>query len=75
MGGVRRYSLPYTPPPPSLPPFLILSVTADGRGRVLVWAVKTHIIKSEVNVCRNVLDIDWSPDGKRIVAVGDGSDS
>lgn len=49
--------------------------SGDGRGRVLVWSVKTQIIKSEVNVCRNVLDIAWSPDGKRIIAVGDGNDS
>ncbi|XXQ38900.1 WD domain, G-beta repeat [Plasmodiophora brassicae] len=49
--------------------------SGDSRGRVLVWGTKSKLIKAEVNVCRDVLDLAWSDDGKRIVAVGDGTDS
>jgi len=49
--------------------------SGDDKGNVLVWGVKSKIIKNRVLACRNVLDISWSSDGTRIVAVGDGSEA
>lgn len=48
--------------------------SGDERGRVLIWGVKNQIIKNEIQVCRKVLDIAWSDDGQRVVAVGEGSE-
>jgi len=49
--------------------------SGDDRGRVLVWGVKSKIVKNDVNACRKVLDISWSADGQRIIAAGDGNES
>jgi WD40 repeat protein len=49
--------------------------SGDDTGIVLVWSVKTKIIKNTVPACRKVLDIAWSPDGQRIIAAGDGNES
>jgi len=46
--------------------------SGDSEGTVLVWEASNKKIKNEVTACRNVLDITWDPEGKRIVAVGDG---
>jgi len=46
--------------------------SGDNEGTVLVWEAGNKKIKNEVTACRNVLDITWDPEGKRIVAVGDG---
>lgn len=47
--------------------------SGDAEGTVLVWtAGGDHIIKNTVRCCRGILDIDWSGDGQRIMAAGDG---
>eukprot|EP00456_Euglypha_rotunda_P057012 TRINITY_DN4697_c0_g1_i15.p1 TRINITY_DN4697_c0_g1~~TRINITY_DN4697_c0_g1_i15.p1 ORF type:complete len:281 (+),score=41.36 TRINITY_DN4697_c0_g1_i15:141-983(+) len=48
--------------------------SGDAEGNVLVWELLTLKVKTKVeNLCSSVLDIDWDPEGKRVVAVGDGS--
>jgi len=49
--------------------------SGDDKGRVLVWGVKSKIVKNTVQVNQKVLDISWSDDGQRIVAVGQGNES
>jgi len=49
--------------------------SGDDSGNVIIWGSKNQLVKLEVPVCRQVLDIAWSADGKRIVAVGDGAEN
>eukprot|EP00475_Leptophrys_vorax_P042069 TRINITY_DN79392_c0_g1_i1.p1 TRINITY_DN79392_c0_g1~~TRINITY_DN79392_c0_g1_i1.p1 ORF type:complete len:610 (-),score=143.91 TRINITY_DN79392_c0_g1_i1:33-1862(-) len=49
--------------------------SGDNKGRVLIWSVKTQMVKSTVEVNKRVLDLAWSDDNQRILAVGDGSDT
>eukprot|EP00301_Raphidiophrys_heterophryoidea_P018936 c3927_g1_i1.p1 GENE.c3927_g1_i1~~c3927_g1_i1.p1 ORF type:complete len:620 (-),score=165.29 c3927_g1_i1:86-1945(-) len=52
--------------------------TGDARGKVKVWAPENvdKVIKLEIDaIGGEVKDIDWSPDGQRIVAVGNGRES
>jgi WD40 repeat protein len=49
--------------------------SGDESGRVLVWGTKTKVVKNDVVACRNVVDLDWSGDSERIVAVGEGTES
>lgn len=46
----------------------------DESGQVAVWAHKSFVVKNTISVGKCVLDIAWSKDGQRIVAVGDGKD-
>lgn len=46
--------------------------SGDSRGRVFIWAVKSQIIKLELEVNKAIYDIAWSSDGQRLVAVGEG---
>lgn len=47
--------------------------SGDATGVVIVWGSKgDHIIKNTVRCCQGILDIQWSGDGKRIMAGGDG---
>lgn len=46
--------------------------SGDSQGNVLVQGAKNHIEKNSVRCCRSILDIDWTHDNERIVAVGDG---
>ncbi|MES1915858.1 MAG: hypothetical protein MHM6MM_007750, partial [Cercozoa sp. M6MM] len=48
--------------------------SGDDMGKVLIWGAKNGHVKNEVQACRKVLDIDWSGDGKRVVAAGDGNE-
>lgn len=47
---------------------------SDERGRVLVWALNSKMIKLDLPACRSVMDLAWSEDGQKIVAVGDGAE-
>eukprot|EP00823_Brevimastigomonas_motovehiculus_P008484 TRINITY_DN7793_c0_g1_i1.p1 TRINITY_DN7793_c0_g1~~TRINITY_DN7793_c0_g1_i1.p1 ORF type:complete len:632 (-),score=148.85 TRINITY_DN7793_c0_g1_i1:171-2066(-) len=49
--------------------------SGDETGTVLVWGARNKIIKNTVKATRKVLDLCWSLDGQRIVAVGDGNES
>lgn len=49
--------------------------SGDERGKVLIWALNSKRIKLEVQACRKVMDLAWSEDGMKIVAVGDGNES
>lgn len=49
--------------------------SGDAKGRVFIWAVKSQLIKIEIEVNKRVIDIAWSEDGQRIVAVGQGKDT
>ncbi len=49
------------------------SVTVDDTGKVRVWSWDNpeHILKVEVPVFSGkIIDLDWDPESKRIVAVG-----
>uniref|UniRef100_A0A6A7FYM9 Actin-interacting protein 1 n=1 Tax=Hirondellea gigas TaxID=1518452 RepID=A0A6A7FYM9_9CRUS len=46
--------------------------SGDSEGSVMIWGAKNMIIKNTVRCCRSILDISWSDDGKRVIAVGDG---
>jgi len=48
--------------------------SGDDAGTVFVWAHESFVVKNSIKVGRKVLDISWSSDGKRIVAVGAGKD-
>ena len=55
--------------------FWVASGDASGHVRVWAWDHPEHLLKGQelaVMACP-VKDIDWDPDSKRIVAVGDGS--
>lgn len=52
--------------------------SGDSTGKVLVWPAKPngdgeYTIKSDIPINTSVLDLAWSEDSKRIVAVGDGN--
>jgi WD40 repeat protein len=49
--------------------------SGDAEGNVFVWELLTKAIKTRVQVCASVLDVDWDSEGKRIVAVGEGTQS
>jgi WD40 repeat protein len=49
--------------------------SGDAEGNVFVWELLTKAVKTRVQVCSSVLDIDWDSEGKRIVAVGEGTQS
>jgi WD40 repeat protein len=48
--------------------------SGDSKGRVFIWAAKSQTVKIVVEINKNVVDVQWSADGQRLVAVGDGSD-
>ena len=55
--------------------FWVASGDASGHVRVWAWDHPEHLLKGQelaVMACP-VKDIDWDPDSKRIVAVGDGT--
>lgn len=47
--------------------------SGDANGVVIIWEVSLLKTKIQVAVCKNVLDLAWGDDGKKIVACGDGS--
>jgi WD40 repeat protein len=49
--------------------------SGDAKGRVIVWSVKTQVVKATIEVNKRVLDLAWSDDNQRIIAVGEGSDT
>lgn len=49
--------------------------SGDAHGRVFIWSVKTQVIKIEIEINKMVYDVQWSHDGQRLVAVGNGSDT
>lgn len=49
--------------------------SGDKAGRLLVWGQGNQNIKSDFPINKDVLDIAWSGDGQRIVAVGNGSEA
>jgi len=49
--------------------------SGDAEGTVIVWGVISKIVKNTTIACAAVNDIQWSPDGKRIVAAGNGKQS
>lgn len=50
--------------------------SGDAGGGVLVWGVKNGNIKNEASVSSmSIADLAWDGEGKRILAVGDGSQS
>jgi len=49
--------------------------SGDSEGQVLVWSFETGIVKTTVPVGKAVNDLSWDPEGKRIVAVGDGAEA
>ena len=54
--------------------FWVASGDASGRVRVWSWDHPEHLLKVEIQVMAcAVKDIDWDPESKRIVAVGDGT--
>jgi len=46
----------------------------DNSGQVYVWAHKSFVVKNTISVGKEVLQIAWSADGQRIVAVGRGKE-
>jgi len=48
--------------------------SGDQSGQVYVWAHKSFVVKNTISVGKAVLDIAWSADGQRIVAVGRGKE-
>lgn len=46
--------------------------SGDESGMVIIWSAKSKIVKQERVACRSVLDLDWSEDGLRVAAVGEG---
>merc|ERR1719229_100952 len=48
--------------------------SGDEGGQIFVWAHQSFVVKNTINVGKQCLDIAWSNDGQRIVAVGRGKD-
>jgi len=48
--------------------------SGDESGQIFVWAHQSYVVKNTINVGKECLDIAWSADGQRIVAVGRGKD-
>lgn len=48
--------------------------SGDESGQVFVWAHKSFVVKNTISVGKCCLDVAWSADGQRIVAVGRGKD-
>merc|ERR1719229_1137567 len=48
--------------------------SGDESGQVFVWAHQSFVVKNTISVGKCCLDIAWSADGQRIVAVGRGKD-
>jgi WD40 repeat protein len=48
--------------------------SGDTSGQTVVWAHESFVVKNTITVGKKVLDVAWSQDGQRIVAVGDGKD-
>jgi len=48
--------------------------SGDSSGQVYVWAHKSFVVKNAISVGKGILDIAWSADGQRIVAVGRGKE-
>jgi len=48
--------------------------SGDSSGQVFVWAHKSFVVKNTISVGKAVLDVAWSADGQRIVAVGRGKE-
>eukprot|EP00455_Lapot_gusevi_P028584 TRINITY_DN3055_c0_g1_i1.p2 TRINITY_DN3055_c0_g1~~TRINITY_DN3055_c0_g1_i1.p2 ORF type:complete len:607 (-),score=250.54 TRINITY_DN3055_c0_g1_i1:114-1934(-) len=48
--------------------------SGDERGKVIIWALNSKRTKTEVQVNRKVIDLQWSEDGTRVVAVGEGNE-
>ena len=48
--------------------------SGDESGQVFVWAHKSFVVKNTISVGKAVLDVAWSTDGQRIVAVGRGKE-
>lgn len=48
--------------------------SGDSDGRIIVWGDKNQNIKSDFPINKEICDIVWDPDGKRIVAAGDGAE-
>ena len=73
------------PPPPKRSAYLLASsplttptnancpLSRPGKCRVWSWDNPEHILKIEVPVfAGRIVDLDWDPESKRIVAVGEG---
>jgi len=48
--------------------------SGDTSGQVAVWAHKSFVVKNTISVGKQCLDVSWSHDGQRIVAVGRGKE-
>eukprot|EP01083_Nonionella_stella_P195728 720729_1 len=48
--------------------------SGDDSGQIFVWAHRSFVVKNTISVGKCCLDIGWSADGQRIVAVGRGKD-
>jgi len=48
--------------------------SGDNSGQVYVWAHKSFVVKNTISVGKEVLQIAFSADGQRIVAVGRGKE-
>lgn len=69
----RGHNFPTTVAKFSPSGYWVASCDTSGKVRVWSWDHPEHLLKIEVSVfAGEVKDLDWDPESKRIVAVGDG---